>query len=76
MLILVCLLHALCGVAFTACMNLAMFWTDRHCVNTLLPLSALHGAGSCTWLVYLPVLFIVVVSLLTWFYTLHVILHY
>lgn len=58
MLILVCLLHALCGVVFTACINLAMFWTDRHCVNTLLPLSTYTG------LAHVPGLFIYLFYLL------------
>lgn len=61
MLILVCLLHALCGVVFTACINLAMFWTDRNCVNILScryrPYTGLaHVPGLFIYLFYLLLL--------------------
>lgn len=52
MLILVCLLHALCGVVFTACINLAMFWTDRHCEYSLAAIDPTRD-----WLMYLACLF-------------------
>lgn len=69
-----CLLHTLCGVVFIACMNLAMFWTDCHCANTLLPLSAFHGLdlvpGFFIYLFYLLLLCIRFVDVVC------VILHY